>query len=51
MVGWHPRLSGHEFEESSGDREGEGSLVCCSPMGLKESDMTLQLDTSIMDTE
>ena len=29
MVGWHHRLS-----------EGQGGLVCCSPWGHKESDMT-----------
>ena len=40
MVGWHPWLKGHEFEQSSGDDEGQGSLVCCSPGGHKESDMT-----------
>ena len=28
------------FEETPGDSEGQGSLVCCSPWGLKESDMT-----------
>ena len=31
MVGWHHWLSGHEFEQTSGDSEGQGSLVCCSP--------------------
>ena len=31
MVGWHHRLDGHEFEQASGDGEGPGSLVCCSP--------------------
>ena len=39
MVGWHHRLNGHEFEQTSGDGEGQGSLVCCSPWGRKESDM------------
>ena len=37
MVGWHHRLDGHEFEQSSGDGEGQGSLACCSPWGHKES--------------
>ena len=32
-VGWHHQLSGHEFEQALGDREGQGSLVCCSPWG------------------
>ena len=31
MVGWHHRLNGHEFEQTLGDSEGQGSLVCCSP--------------------
>ena len=32
-VGWHHRLNGHEFEQSPGDGEGQGSLACCSPWG------------------
>ena len=40
MVGWHYRLNGHEFEQTQGDSEGPGSLVCCSSWGHKESDMT-----------
>ena len=40
MVGWHHQLNGHEFEQVPGDGEGQGSLVCCSPWGCKESDMT-----------
>ena len=31
MVGWHQQLSGHEFEQTPGDGEGQGSVVCCSP--------------------
>ena len=31
MVGWHHRLNGHEFEQTPGDSEGQGGLVCCSP--------------------
>ena len=31
MVGWHHRLSGHEFEQNPADSEGQGSLACCSP--------------------
>ena len=30
-VGWHHRLNGHEFEQTLGDGEGQGSLECCSP--------------------
>ena len=39
-VGWHHRLDGHEFEQALGFGNGQGSLVCCSPRGGKESDMT-----------
>ena len=31
MVGWPHRLDGHEFEQTLGDNEGQGSLVCRSP--------------------
>ena len=40
MVGWHHRLNGHEFEQTPGDSEGHGSLLCCSPWGEKELDTT-----------
>ena len=40
MVGWHHQLNEHEFEQTLGDGEGQRSLVCCSPWGHKESDMT-----------
>ena len=40
MVGWHHQLNGHEFEQALGIGEGQGSLVCCSPWGYKELDMT-----------
>ena len=36
MVGWHHRLNGHEFEQTPGDSEGQGSLACCSPWDRKE---------------
>ena len=38
MVGWHHQRDGHEFEQAPGHSEGQGSLVCCSPWGHKESD-------------
>ena len=44
MVGWHHQLNGHGFEQTLGDGEGQGSLVCCSPWGHKESDMTERLN-------
>ena len=40
MVGWHHRLNGLEFEQTPGDREGQGSLECSSPQDHKESDTT-----------
>ena len=43
MVGWHHRLKGHGFEQTPGHNGGQGSLVCCSSWGFKESDMTWQL--------
>ena len=46
MVGWHHRLNGHEFEQTPGDSEGQGSLVCCSSWHRKESDMTERLKNS-----
>ena len=48
MVGWHHKLERHEFEQTSGDGEGQGSLACCSPWGHKESDMTEQIVSSNM---
>ena len=39
-VGWHQQLNGHESEQTPGDSEGQGSLVCCSPWGRKKLDMT-----------
>ena len=46
MVGWHHLLSEHEFEQTLGDGEGQGNLACCSPWGLKESDMTERLNNT-----
>ena len=43
-LGWHHWLNGHEFEQTQGDGEGQGSLVCCIPWGHKESDMTERLN-------
>ena len=40
MVGWHHWLKGHEFKITSGDSEGQGSLVCCSSWDCKELDIT-----------
>ena len=42
VVGWHPQLNGHEFEQAPGDSERQGSLACCSSWGHKDSDATEQ---------
>ena len=44
MIGWHNRLDGHEFEQTPGDGDGQGSLVCCSPWGCKELNTTERLN-------
>ena len=44
MVGWHHQLDGHEFEQALGVGEGLGSLACCSPWGLKDSNTTERLN-------
>ena len=43
MVGWHH----YSMDMSPGDSQGQGSLVCCSPWGCKESDTTDQTTRSI----
>ena len=40
MTGWHDWLNGHGFEQAPGDSEGQRGLLCCNPVGRKESDMT-----------
>ena len=46
MVGWHNGLNGLDFEQTLGDGEGQGSLVCCSPWGGKECDMIERLNNN-----
>ena len=40
MIGWHHWLNGLESEQALGVGDGQGSLVCCSTWGRKESYMT-----------
>ena len=40
MAGWHHQCSECELGQTLGDGEGQGGLVCCSPWGHKELDMT-----------
>ena len=44
MLGWHHQLNGHEFKQTPGNNEEQGSLVCYSPRDHKESDMTERLN-------
>ena len=44
MVEWHHWFNGHEFEQAPEVGDGQGSLACCSPWGLKELDTTEQLN-------
>ena len=46
MVGWHHQLNGHELGQTLEDSEGQRGLVCCSPWGHKESDMTSWLNNN-----
>ena len=46
MAGWC-RLNGHEFDQTQGDSEGQGSLACCSSWGCKEPDTTQQVTDKI----
>ena len=41
MIGWHHWLNGHEFEQTLGNNEGQGSLACCSPRGQSLSHVQL----------
>ena len=44
MVGWHHPRDGHEFDQAPGFGDGQGSLVCYSPWGHKESNTTERLN-------
>ena len=44
MVGWPRGFHGLDFQQALGVNDGQGILVCCSPWGCKELDMTEQLN-------
>ena len=46
MVGCYHQLNRHDFEQSLGYSEGQGSLARCSPWGHKESDTTERLNNN-----
>ena len=39
------KLNGHEFEQTPGDGEGQGSLGCCCPWGHEKLDMAERLNS------
>ena len=39
MVGWHHWFNEHEFEQALGGGDGQGSLVCWSPWGCKQTEL------------
>ena len=43
-AGWRHQLNGHDFQQTPGDSEGQGSLACCSPWDHEELDTTQQLN-------
>ena len=46
VAGWHRRHNGHESEQTLGDGERQGGLVCCCPWGHSERDMTARLSNN-----
>ena len=46
IVGWHPQLNGHEFEQAPGDGDGQGSMPRCSPWGRRVLDTTDRLSNN-----
>ena len=50
MDGCHHQLNGHESEQTQGDSEGQGSLVCCSPCGHQGSDVTEPHDSANLES-
>ena len=43
---WLDDITGHEFQQTPADSEGQRSLECCSPWGHKESDTTKRLNSN-----
>ena len=45
MTGWHHQRNGHELGQNSGDGEGQGGLVCCSPWDSQELSQAPQFES------
>ena len=50
VAGWHHWLNGPKFEWAPGVGDGQGSLACCSPWGLKELDTTERLNWTVLNS-
>ena len=46
IVRWDSQSNGPASEQTPGGSEGQRNLVCCTPWGLKESNMTEQLNNN-----
>ena len=44
MIGWHHPLSGHEFEQTSGDNEGPREPWCAAAHRVAKSQIHLRFD-------
>ena len=49
LVGWYHQLNGHDFEQTLGDDDGQGSLVCRS-MGSQRVGYNEQLNSKTKTT-
>ena len=49
MIGWHHWLNGYESEQAPGVGDGQGNLASCSPWGCEKSDMTEQLNWTVLE--
>ena len=50
MIGWHHQLTGHEFEQTLGDSEGQGSLVHCSGVARRGHNLATEQQHSSLVT-
>ena len=53
MVQWYYQHNAHEFEQTVGDSEEQGSLANCSPWSCKESDTigSVQQDCNLLSVQ
>ena len=46
MVGWHHQLNGHESEQTPGNSERQGSVMCCSEVSKSQTRLSDSTTTS-----